>query len=930
MNKPSSKLLTVLPVTLVIVLTLMANYAKAQAPILYWDINGTTVGSGGPTPSGTWEDASLNWTVDSTGSSATVGWTEGSFAEFSAGTDAIGSYTVTANSDHTVAGMLVQASTTGTVTVNGPGVMTIADGIQGFSSTFAGSGLQLNCVLTGTGGLQTYSGSTLSLYATNGYSGGTLLNLGQTYFNNNYAFGTGPLTNNTAAFSALLASGGAALSLTNDFYVTTTGAGINFAGSTATPLTSSGNWNLQQTFSLRDNADSTSPLTLSGAISGAADAGLVISGNNSVNSGGKVILSGANTYTGPTSLGANDINAGNGEIVVVSSLNSVATPTPMASSSLGCPSSVANGTIHIGVNSTTNMLIYIGPGETTDRVIDLTGTARGPWIQADGTGPLVFTSDFTTSVGGVNANTKWLTLQGTNTGLNTIGGKIANFDGSHQVSVTKDGSGTWVLSGVNTFAGSPLNIYNGTLIIGGAGQLSSGSYAGAITNAGTFTYASSAAQTLTGNMTGTGALIVSNDSGNLTLNGTTTSPNITISAGTLTGNKGSPGAFIGLPTITFGSSGHAGTLDLDGRTTTGIAGLVVAPGATGATIQNSAAGAATLGFSGGTSTFGGNIVAGPGIGTTALTVASGMLTLTGVNTYTGGTTITGGTLALANDTGVGTAAINLNSTTGGTIQSADSNTRTIGNAITLSQPTIFGATGTGDLVFSGAVNSGGAAKTFTVNNTKTTFNGVISGNGAVALMKDGPGTLVFGGANTFNKQMVISAGTLEINNATPMVSTSVTVNGGVLKLDYSTALPTGATLNLAASPAANTVNLAFSGTQTITALNFGATSMAKGTWGRIGSGALHENAAFASTGNGLLLVTSGGPTPASTTIPSISGTTLSYSSGAGSQFVLLGTNNVAAPLSLWTRLATNGSTPGSFTIPAVGSQPQRFYRVKSE
>jgi hypothetical protein len=51
---------------------------------------------------------------------------------------------------------------------------------------------------------------------------------------------------------------------------------------------------------------------------------------------------------------------------------------------------------------------------------------------------------------------------------------------------------------------------------------------------------------------------------------------------------------------------------------------------------------------------------------------------------------------------------------------------------------------------------------------------------------------------------------------------------------------------------------------------------------------------------------------------------------AGNWFVLLGTNNVAGPLSQWARLATNGSAPGSFTIPAVGSQPQMFYRVKSE
>jgi autotransporter-associated beta strand protein len=223
-----------------------------------------------------------------------------------------------------------------------------------------------------------------------------------------------------------------------------------------------------------------------------------------------------------------------------------------------------------------------------------------------------------------------------------------------------------------------------------------------------------------------------------------------------------------------------------------------------------------------------------------------------------------------------------------------------------------------------------------VQNTTTTFNGAISqSGGSLTLHATSTGTLTLAGttANTYPGPTTVNGGTLELNmtgGVAAMGSTSVTVaNGGFLKLDYNTAIPTTATLNLAALPANNTVNLAFSGTQTITALNFGATSMAKGTWGRIGSGALHENAAFASTGNGLLLVTSGGPTPTATSVSTISGTTLSYNLGGGSYFVLLGTNNVAAPLSLWTRLATNGSTPGSFTIPAVGSQPQMFYRVVS-
>jgi hypothetical protein len=63
--------------------------------------------------------------------------------------------------------------------------------------------------------------------------------------------------------------------------------------------------------------------------------------------------------------------------------------------------------------------------------------------------------------------------------------------------------------------------------------------------------------------------------------------------------------------------------------------------------------------------------------------------------------------------------------------------------------------------------------------------------------------------------------------------------------------------------------------------------------------------------------------------------TLSYSGGANSggtsqSFILLQSADPTAPLSAWTRVATNNSTPGSFPIPPVGTAPPRYYRVKSE
>ncbi|MFA4945897.1 MAG: autotransporter-associated beta strand repeat-containing protein, partial [Lentisphaeria bacterium] len=104
---------------------------------------------------------------------------------------------------------------------------------------------------------------------------------------------------------------------------------------------------------------------------------------------GKWILSGANTFTGKTSI--------NGGILSVASLNSVNGGT--ASSSLGAPITIANGTIAIGSGATAATLLYTGAGETTDRVINLAGTTGGATIDQSGTGLLKFTSAFTATGG---------------------------------------------------------------------------------------------------------------------------------------------------------------------------------------------------------------------------------------------------------------------------------------------------------------------------------------------------------------------------------------------------------------------------------------------------------------------------------------------------------------------------------------------------
>ncbi len=124
--------------------------------------------------------------------------------------------------------------------------------------------------------------------------------------------------------------------------------------------------------------------------------------------------------------------------------------------------------------------------------------------------------------------------------------------------LTKTGTGTVILRGTNTYSGTT-TVSAGTLNIGGSGSLGSGTYAGNISNSGTFTYASSTAQTLSGVISGSGELTKSGSS-TLTLSGTNTySGDTTISAGAITvsgllGNGSYAGAIANSGTLTLSSS----------------------------------------------------------------------------------------------------------------------------------------------------------------------------------------------------------------------------------------------------------------------------------------------------------------------------------------------------------------------------------------
>ncbi len=161
---------------------------------------------------------------------------------------------------------------------------------------------------------------------------------------------------------------------------------------------------------------------------------------------GSILFTGNNTYGGQTWIRQGTLYA--------SSLKSVGG----GASALGAPATAAAGTIRIGNYTTNAVLTYFGTGDTSDRIIDLAGTTGGATLDQSGTNALTLTGGMIAS----GAGSKTLTLQGSTIGTGEFAGVISNGVGS-MVSVTKAGSGTWALSGDNTYTGGT-TMSSGTLV----------------------------------------------------------------------------------------------------------------------------------------------------------------------------------------------------------------------------------------------------------------------------------------------------------------------------------------------------------------------------------------------------------------------------------------------------------------------------------
>ena len=329
------------------------------------------------------------------------------------------------------------------------------------------------------------------------------------------------------------------------------------------------------------------------------------------------------------------------------------------------------------------------------------------------------------NTGIITGATFGLTLDGT-----APASSLASIIGTTSGTVTKNGTGTWMLSGANSYTGLTM-INDGTLMLGAAGGATNTPLG--TTDAGTIV-ASGATLDLNGFSLGTAEP--------LTLNGTGAG-----GAGALTNSSATAARYKGLITLDSDSSIIADN---------GLLTLNVASG-------NSISGTNNITF-GGT----GNITVADPIATGSSTLTktgTGTLTLGMTNTYTGGTTINDGTLILGHLTN--TLSNTGSVTVDGGILNIGTNNDTVG-AIKLTNGSITGSTG----VLTGT--------SYTVNNTTgtTTISAILGGTGV--LTKLNAGTLILSGENTYTGVTTISGGTLRAGSSTALGTNikGTTVNSG--------------------------------------------------------------------------------------------------------------------------------------------------------
>jgi autotransporter-associated beta strand protein len=557
--------------------------------------------------------------------------------------DAVGTLTLNGGTVTTEAGTLTLGggvTDTGTSSISGN--LALGTGAGAFTVNASGT-LTVSAAIGGAAGLTASGPGTLVLSGANTYGGGTTLAGGTLSLGTSSALGTGTLTLN----GGILTASGGALSLANAL---TVGGNVTFGGSNA--LTFGGPVTLTGSRTLTVNNSST---TLAGAVGESGGSRTLTKAGT-----GKLVLSGSNTYTGGTVLGAGTLALDNASSAGTGTLTLNAGTLRANSTALSLANPVTlGGSVTLGG----------GPNLTLTGTVTLTGN-------------------------------RTLTMGG---GTMTLAGTVTQSGGTW--ALTEAGSGTLALTGSNTYAGGTV-LSAGTLALGNANSAGTGtltlsggttlqatgapvSLANAVTVGGNVTLGGSLGLTLSGPVTLTGSRTVT-----VTNTGTTTLARaVGQSGGNWSLTKAGAGTLVlsGSNTYAGGTVLGAGTLALDNASSAGTGTLTL----NGGTLQANSApltlanpvtlGNATLGgsfpltLSGpvtltgsrtvtvtntGTTTLAGAV--GQSGGTWSLTKAgAGTLVLAGTNTYAGGTAVSAGTLLVNGSQGAGAVTVAAGATLGG-------------------------------------------------------------------------------------------------------------------------------------------------------------------------------------------------------------------------------------------------------------------------
>ncbi|WP_176629292.1 autotransporter-associated beta strand repeat-containing protein [Desulfolutivibrio sulfodismutans] len=700
-------------------------------------------------------------------------------------------------------------------------------------------------VISGAGGFQKSGAAALTLSGNNTYTGDT-----------DITAGTLRVTGSLASQSVDVAAGALfdMSPATNATYGGVIAGAGDFQKSGAATLTLSGNNTYTGdtsitagTLRLTGSLASQSVAVSSGALldmSPSADttyAGVIEGAGDFRKSGAATLtLSGANTYTGDTSITA-------GILRVTGSLASAS--VDVASGSLFDMSPSAN-TTYAGVIS--------GAGN----------------FQKSGAATLTLSGNNTyTGDTAITAGTLRVTGSLASASVDVAAGSLFDMDPLANTTYAgviegagyfrKSGAAALTLSGANTYTGDT-TITAGTLRVTGslasasvnvaAGSLfdmsptANTTYAGVIEGAGDFRKSGAATLTLSGNNTYTGDTSIT--AGTLRLTGSLASQSVAVSSGALLDM--SPSADTTYAGVIEGAGDFrksgAATLTLSGANTyTGdtsiTAGILRVTGSLASASVDVASGSLFDMSPSANTTYAG-VISGAG---NFQKSGAATLTLSGNNTYTGDTAITAGTLRVTGSlasASVDVAAGSLfdmdplaNTTYAGVIEGAGYFRKSGAAALTLSGANTY----TGDTtITAGTLRVTGSLASASVNvaagslfdmspTANTTYAGVIEGAGD--FRKSGAATLTLSGNNTYTGDTAITAGTLRVTGS--LVSQSVAVSSGAL---FDMSPSTNTTYAGVISGAGNfqksgAATLTLSGNNTYT----GATTVSAGTLGVTGS-----------------------------------------------------------------------------------------------